>query len=137
MCKELTRSRKHGGKYKPDPNTDDNDDVTSQDMEMESTVGPVASDRGQDTSVAGEASVSDEQVCRPEHKERSASYEPPEASVPPTEQIAVPSPSPAAPTAEELVLAQISDISRSRDKTQEVEGIPTREVHNGLHTPAV
>ncbi|RKU45427.1 hypothetical protein DL546_006438 [Coniochaeta pulveracea] len=110
------------------------------------TESQTTSDEVEDGSRAGESSASflDNDISlqhdtQSESRGRSASYEPPEASVPAGEQIAIPSPTPAAvdsplpsnkdgSTTEQTKLGQISDVSRSRDKTQEVETMSKREV---------
>lgn len=99
------------------------------------------------SEVSGHATtvdVTNEQDPRQADRQRSESYEPPEAAELSTEPIPVPSPSPAVAdsplpdntgestaqsTTEELMLAQISDVSQARDKIQEIEGISMREVH--------
>jgi hypothetical protein len=103
----------------------------------------------EDVAMAAEPSASSSDVdssskkeTRSGSRERSASYEPPEATVPAAEQIAVPSPqsTPAAvgsplpsslagSTSDQSKLGQISDVSRARDKTQEIEMMTMREVH--------
>jgi hypothetical protein len=131
----------------PDAQTNLGGDGAS-DMDIDT---PVDMEQTEDTPMAGEASGhattldgTNEQDPQQADRQRSSSYEPPEATEPSTEQIPVPSPSPAVAdsplpdntgestaqsTTEELMLAQISDVSQARDKVQEIEEISMREVH--------